>query len=65
MSVSICYAEAEAYTQFTIFALFALKKQCLIFDSSDTTYGICRKMAARMRDDEPETEQMKNKRHLH
>jgi len=32
MGALICCAEAEAYTQFTIFALSALKKQCLIFD---------------------------------
>jgi hypothetical protein len=31
MSASICCAEAEVDTQFTILALSALKKQCLIF----------------------------------
>jgi hypothetical protein len=31
MDASICCAEAEAYTQFTIFDLPKLKKQCLIF----------------------------------
>ena len=31
MGASICCAEAEADTQFTIFDLSALKKQCLIF----------------------------------
>jgi hypothetical protein len=30
MGASICCAEAEADTQFTIFDLSALKKQCLI-----------------------------------
>jgi hypothetical protein len=29
MGASICGAEAEAYTQFTIFDLPKLKKQCL------------------------------------
>jgi hypothetical protein len=32
MGASICCAEAEAYTQFIIFALSALKKQLLIFE---------------------------------
>jgi MFS family permease len=31
MGASICCADAEADTQFTIFDLSALKKQCLIF----------------------------------
>jgi hypothetical protein len=34
MGASICCDEAEAYTQFTIFALSALKKQILIFLSA-------------------------------
>jgi hypothetical protein len=33
MGASICCAEAEAYTQFTIFDLPKLKKQCLIFNN--------------------------------
>jgi hypothetical protein len=32
MAASICWVAAEADTQFAIFALFALKIQCLIFD---------------------------------
>jgi hypothetical protein len=34
MGASICCAEAEADTQFTIFDLSALKKQCLIYQIS-------------------------------
>jgi hypothetical protein len=36
MGASICCAEAEADTQFTIFDLSALKKQCLIFERIDS-----------------------------
>ena len=34
MGASICCAVAEADTQFTIFALSAMKKQCLIFNEA-------------------------------
>jgi len=37
MGASICCAEAEADTQFTIFDLSALKKQCLIFNKRRST----------------------------
>jgi hypothetical protein len=37
MGASICCAEAEADTQFTIFDLSALKKQCLISKPLEST----------------------------
>jgi len=41
MGASICCAEAEADTQFTIFDLSALKKQCLSAPSKlGASYGV-------------------------
>jgi hypothetical protein len=43
MGASMCCAVADAYTQFTILALSALKKKCLIFEAESTALLVCRR----------------------
>jgi hypothetical protein len=42
MGASTCCAEAEADTQFTIFAWCALKKQCLIFQKVVSRFTVAK-----------------------